>query len=159
MSFAAAEADRRAANLIQIGVVTGVGAGVARVQIGDLDTPDLPVAQLRAGALSFWWMPTIGEQVVVACPSGDVARGVVLASIYAGNAPSSDLAVPMIDLAGGNMVINGSIEVRGSIFVTENVTSSGSMTVAGDVTASGISLVDHVHGGILRGGATTDAPQ
>lgn len=57
------------------------------------------------------------------------------------------------------MVINGSIEVRGSISVTENVAASGSMTVAGDVTASGVSLVDHVHGGILRGGATTDAPQ
>lgn len=159
MSFAAAEADRRAANFIQLGVVTSVAAGVARVRIGDLETPALPVAQLRAGALSFWWMPTVGEQVIVVCPSGDVARGIVLAGVYAGNAPSSNLDEPFIDLAGGRMVINGSIEVRGSISATENVTVAGSMDVAGDVTASDISLVTHVHGGILRGGATTDEPQ
>ena len=146
MSFAAAEADRRIANAIQIGTVTAVGAGTARVRIGDLDTPDLPVAQLRAGALSFWWMPTVGEQVVVACPSGDVARGVVLASIFAGNAPSSNIGEPMIDLAGGRMVIEGDLQVRGSIEVTQ------------DVTASGVSLVHHVHGGVTPGGANTGEP-
>lgn len=158
MSFAAAEADRRIANVIQIGTVTAVSAGHARVRIGELDTADLPVAQFRAGALSFWWMPTVGEQVVVACPSGDVARGVVLASIFAGNAPSADLGVPMIDLAGGKIVINGSLEVTGSIEVAGDVASAGGMTVAGDVTASGISLAAHVHGGVLRGGANTDEP-
>lgn len=159
MSFAAAEADRRIANGIQIGVVTGVGAGTARVRLGDLETSDIPVAQLRAGALSFWWMPTVGEQVLVACPSGDVARGVVVASIYAGNAPSSDLAVPMIDLAGGRMVINGSIEVRGSISATEDVLAAGSMVVAGDVTVGDISLVAHVHGGVTPGGGSTGEPE
>lgn len=165
MTFAGAEADRRIANGIQIGVVTSVGAGTARVRLGDLETPDIPVAQLRAGALSFWWMPTVGEQVLVACPSGDVARGVVVASIYAGNAPSSDIAVPMIDLAGGRMVINGSIEVTGSIEVAgsisaaEDVRAEGSMVVAGDVTASGVSLVEHVHGGVTPGGGSTGAPE
>lgn len=159
MSFAAAEADRRAANMVQVGTVTAVSPGHARVRIGELDTPALPVAQLRAGALSFWWMPTVGEQVVVACPSGDVARGIVLASIFAGNAPSSTLGEPMIDLAGGKIVINGSIEVTGSIEVAGDVNSAGGMTVAGDVVASDISLVEHVHGGVASGGATTDQPQ
>lgn len=147
MTFAAAEADRRIANLIQIGVVTGVGAGVARVRIGELDTPELPVAQLRAGAASLWWMPGVGEQVVVACPSGDVARGVILAAIFAGNAPSSDPAVPMIDLGGGRMVIAGDLEVRGRIEVRD------------DVVADEISLVEHRHGGVERGDAKTDEPE
>lgn len=61
MSFAAAEADRRIANVIQIGRVTAVGAGTARVAIGELETPDIPVGQYRAGGLSLWWMPTVGE--------------------------------------------------------------------------------------------------
>lgn len=142
MSMAAAETDRRLANGVMLGVVTAInpGAGRARVQIGDLASPELPVAQLRAGALSFWWMPSVGEQVVVACPSGDVAQGVVLASIFAGNAPSADPATPMIDLAGGEMVINGTLRVTG------------------DVIASGVSLVSHVHGGVSPGGASTNPP-
>lgn len=142
MSFAAAEADRRLENGVNLGVVTAInpGAGRARVQIGDLASPELLVAQLRAGALSFWWMPTVGEQVLVACPSGDVAQGVIICSVYAGNAPSADPAVPMIDLAGGKMVVNGNIEVTG------------------DVIASGVSLVHHTHGGITPGPASTGEP-
>ena len=141
MSFAAAEADRRVANLIQIGRVTAVGAGTARVAIGELETPDIPVGQYRAGGLSLWWMPTVGEQVVIACPSGDLARAVILCSIYAGNAPSSDPAVPMIALAGGRMVIDGTLEVTG------------------DVIAAGISLTTHTHDGVIAGGDSTGGPQ
>lgn len=33
------------------------------------------------------------------------------------------------------------------------------VTVSGDVVASGISLVNHVHGGVESGGSTTSAPQ
>lgn len=142
MSFSAAEADRRIENSVNLGVITAINAGAARarVKIGDLTTPELPVAQLRAGALSFWWMPTVGEQVLVACPSGDVAQGVIICSVFAGNAPSADPAVPMIDLAGGKMVVNGDIEVTG------------------DVIASGVSLVHHTHSGITPGPASTGEP-
>ena len=142
MSMAGAEADRRLANVIQIGTVTAVNAGTARarVQLGELLTPEIPVGQLRAGALSFWWMPTVGEQVVVAAPSGDVARAVILCSIFAGNAPSADTGTPMMDLAGGKIIFNGDIEVTG------------------DVIASGISLVHHAHPGIEPGGGTTGEP-
>lgn len=142
MSFAAAEADRRIENSIAIGVITAInpGSARARVTIGDLTTPELPVAQLRAGALSFWWMPTVGEQVLVACPSGDVSQGVIVCSIFAGNAPSTDPAVPMIDLGGGKIVVNGDIEVTG------------------DVIASGVSLVHHTHGGVVPGAADTGEP-
>lgn len=142
MSMAGAEADRRIGNVIQIGVVTAVNAGTARarVQLGELGTPEIPVGQLRAGALSFWWMPTVGEQVVVAAPSGDIARAVILCSIFAGNAPSADAGTPMIDLAGGKIIFNGDIEVMG------------------DVTASGVSLVHHNHPGIEPGGGNTGEP-
>jgi phage baseplate assembly protein gpV len=85
-------------------------------------------------------MPSVGEQVVIACPSGDVAQGIILASVFAGNAPSADPATPMIDLAGGALVINGDLQVTG------------------DVIASGISLVTHTHGGVAPGGASTNSP-
>lgn len=143
MSFAAAENDRRTGNLLMIGTVTAINAGAARARVsfGDLGSPELPVGQLRAGPMSFWWMPQVGEQVLVGSPSGDLAQGVIICSIFAGNAPSSDAAIPMIDLAGGTLRVNGSLEVTG------------------DVTASGISLVTHVHTGVEAGPHTTGEPQ
>lgn len=142
MSKAAAEADRRIANVLQIGTIVSVdgATGKARVKVGDLDLPPLNVAQFRAGGLSMWWMPTVGEQVLVGCPSGDAAQGVILASIFAGNAPSADPAVPMIELAGGTMKINGTLELTG------------------DVIAQGVSLVHHTHGGVMPGGGNTGEP-
>lgn len=142
MSMAGAEADRRIGNIIQVGTVTAVDAGSARarVQLGDIGTPLIPVGQFRAGALSFWWMPTVGEQVLVGAPSGDIARAVILCSIFAGNAPSSDGGVPMVDLAGGKIIFNGDIEVTG------------------DVIASGVSLIHHTHGGVTPGPSNTGEP-
>jgi len=142
MSMAAAESDRRVANVVQLGRVVAVDAGAskARVATGEVEGW-FTVAHLRAGPLSFWWMPAPGEQVVVLVPSGDMARGIVIAGIFAGNAPSSDPAVPMIELGGGTLVVNGSIEV------------------SGEVTANGISLSTHTHGGVMPGGSSTGGPQ
>lgn len=142
MSFDTAEADRRISQSIQIGTVTDINAAAAKavVEIGDIGTHEIAVMQLRAGALSFWWMPEAGEQVLIVAPSGDMARAVIVGSIYAGNAPSGDAGTPMIDLAGGTMNINGTL------------------TVTGDVIASGVSLVNHTHGGVQSGGANTGAP-
>ncbi|MGR3501606.1 phage baseplate assembly protein V [Pseudaestuariivita sp.] len=129
MSRAAAEADRRIANVLQVGRVTSIdpGSATAVVDIGDLETPPIPVAQLRAGAMQTWWMPTVGEQVLIAAPSGDIAQAVLLASIYASNAPSSDPSTPEMNLGGGTMKINGTL------------------VLTGDVIAQGISLVNHTH--------------
>jgi len=139
-----AEADRKSGNFIEIGTITNVNgqAGRARVKLGDVITPEIKVAALRAGPLNFWWMPAVGEQVLVASPGGDIGQAVIVASLYAGNAPSSDEGVPMIDLNGGA----GQMVVDGTLVVTK------------DVIAGGISLVNHVHGGVVAGGAETDVP-
>ena len=142
MSYAVSEADRRIANIISVGRVTAVDPAnsAARVQIGDLLTPFIQVGQLGAGAIQFWWMPSVGEQVVVAAPSGDMAQAMIICSIYAGNAPSSDAGTPMINLNGGEIHVNGD------------------MIVSGDVIASGVSLVHHTHSGIKPGPANTGEP-
>lgn len=153
MSFAAAEADRRVANVLQVGVVTSVSSsGRVRVRIGDLDTPEIPVAVQRAGAVRWWWMPSVGEQVVVGAPSGDVARAFVIASLPASNEPSSDVATPMIDLGGGRMVIVGTLEVRGDVKVV------GPIHASEDIVADTVSLQTHRHGGVTSGGSTTGQP-
>ena len=85
-------------------------------------------------------LPSEGEQVLVACEGGDIAQGVVAMSLYSGNAPSADGSVPMINLAGGKMIINGTLEV----------------TV--DVIAAGVSLVHHTHKGVAAGTSNTGEP-
>ena len=102
---------------------------------------------LRAGGMQVWWMPTVGEQVVVGAPSGDLARAFVVCSLFAGNAPSGDVAVPMIDLRGGDMVIKGGtvkieadVKITGKIDVTGNVASEADITAAGGVAVGGASV-------------------
>ena len=166
MSFETSEADRRIANIISVGRVVAIdpGSSSAKVQIGDLTTPLIQVNALRAGVIQFWWMPSVGEQVLVAAPSGDMAQAVIVASIFAGNAPSADPNVPMINLNGGKMIIDGNLEitedlkVSGNVLVEGTTTSTGNFETSADVTASGVSLVHHTHPGILQGGSSTGEP-
>lgn len=148
MSIAAAEADRRIGNILRIGKVTAIDPGGPRatVDFGDITAPELRVAQFRAGGLSFWWMPEADEQVLVGCPSGDVAQGVIIASIYADNAPSSDPATPMIALGGGKMIVDGDLEVTGSV------------KAAVEVEAAGVKLTSHKHKGVTPGGGLSKEP-
>lgn len=112
------------------------------VKLGDITTPAIKLGQVVAVPLAFWWMPAVGDQVIVAAPDGDIGQGVVLAAIFAGNAPSSDAGTPMIALDGG----------AGSMMV------DGTLVVSGDVIAGGISLTGHVHGGVAPGSSETDEP-
>lgn len=162
MSFAGAEADRRIGNILAIGRVVDVYPdGTARVQIGeDLTSPKLVVGTVRAGEMQVWWMPSLDEQVLVASPSGDIARGVIVCSIHAGNEPSNDITRPTIDLRGGEMVIKGGkLKIEADLEITGQIEITGPITCDADVTASGVSLVTHVHGGVLPGAATTGEPE
>lgn len=148
MNMAVTETDRRVGNIIRVGTVVSVDPGgpTAVVNFGDITSPALQVGQLAAGALSFWWIPAAGDQVIVACPSGDVGQGIILASVFAGNAPSSDPATPMMALAGGKAIIDGNLEVTGTI------------KAGVEVEAAGIKLTTHKHPGVTRGGAKTEEP-
>lgn len=129
MSYELAEADRMVGAMLEVGKIVEVdpAAATARVQLGGLQTPHIPINALRAGGFQLWWMPSVGEQVMVAAPSGNLANAAIIASYYASNAPSSDANHPMINLAGGEMTVNGTIHVTG------------------DVIASGVSLINHTH--------------
>ena len=149
MTFAAAEADRRIGNVLTVGQVTEVNTatGRARVRIGALTTPPIPVMQIRSGTIKLHWMPSVGEQVTVAAPSGDLARAFVMGSLPVdGNMVAPDAATPTMDLGGGTLRVVGDLEVQGTI------------RASGDVIAAGISLRSHTHGGVLAGGARTGGP-
>lgn len=89
-----AEILRLLQNLIRFGTVAQIQHGDSqqqprvRVAVGKILTTWLPWSARRAGETSDWDPPTIGEQVVVLSPGGDMAAGVVLPAIY------SDAHVP-----------------------------------------------------------------
>ena len=94
------ELARRLENLVRIGTVRSVDldAPSCRVQYATDDqgrpvlTGWLPWTAPRAGDDRDWRPPSIGEQVLMLSPSGELANGVVLQALYqtAHPAPSAD---------------------------------------------------------------------
>lgn len=160
-----------------------------RVQTGDLLTGWLPWQAARAGADHEWDPPTIDEQVLLLSPSGQLANGVVITGLFSDARPAngdramlhrrtySDGAVIEYDsqahhlrahlpgggttelISDGGVHIVGDITLDGDLIQTGNQQVTGNVEVTVDVVASGISLVRHVHGGVLVGGSNTGVPK
>lgn len=91
-AFHAAEGGRRTTNLVLVGVVESIDrdAGTVRVTFeDDWTSADLRWAEAGAGAFRTRRDPSIGEQLLVFCPSGDPAQGVV-----AGRVPCDAFPLP-----------------------------------------------------------------
>ncbi|MGP9788945.1 phage baseplate assembly protein V [Roseinatronobacter sp. NSM] len=161
MSFEIAELNRRLANIVQLGRVTAIDTGAmrARVQIGDLTTPMIPVSQLSSGAIKVHWMPSPGEQVVVFAPSGEMGAAVVQGAVpQSGSAVAEDESHPTIELGGAELVITGNVKITGNLTIIGNVDAIGAVTFSEDAIADGVSLVHHTHGGVVSGGGNTGVP-
>lgn len=129
MSFSVSEIDRRIANIFRIGTIAAVDAANALVQVdlGDLTTDWLPWATGRAGATRKWSAPSIGEQVTVFSPSGELAAGIVGPSIFqdAHAAPSSNPNAENVTFADGSSVNYDA----GSNTLIVNVSGAGNVIV------------------------------
>ena len=77
------ELARLLQNLIRLGNITEVdhGGRVVRVQTGRLTTNWLKWRTARAGASKTWDPPSVGEQVILFAPGGDLSGALVLASV------------------------------------------------------------------------------
>ncbi|GHU21655.1 hypothetical protein FACS189472_14400 [Alphaproteobacteria bacterium] len=80
-SFAFSDLFRRVANLIRIGKVFEVNGAQVKVEIGKVKTNWLPIVS-TAGDTSCWIPISVGEQVVVLSPFGEISQSVVLRSIH-----------------------------------------------------------------------------
>lgn len=149
LEFHISEMQRLVMNLIRIGKVaaTNYADATVKVQIGELETDWVPWLSLRAGQDRSWNPPTVGEQVLVLSPGGDLACAVVVGSLYqtAHPAPSStgtetrtqyrDGAVIGHDAATHALTVQtpGAVSMRGATGVV--VGSGGPVTLTGSAVA------------------------
>lgn len=160
-----------------------------RVRSGEITTNWIPWHAGRAGGNGGrqWWPPKVGEQCLLICPGGDLLNAVAIIGVYSdANAQGSESATACRtdwsatdfmehDSATGRLVINCregiELRVQGASIVIRpediaHVAGGGAATLTGagwtatpDVVSGAISLVNHVHGGVESGDATTDRPQ
>lgn len=163
LEYRMAELERLIRNMIRIGTVKTLAGSRVVVQSGDLVTAPLPWVTRRAGNDRDWWAPEPGEQVLLVCPCGDPALGVVIPAIYRddfpepGDGPSihrtcyADTAVVEYDRAGHalsatipgairatapDITLTGPVRIDGTLHVTGAVTSDTSIG-APDMAANG----------------------
>ena len=151
--FPAAEADRRLANIIQMGRITAVDTATARcrVAVGDLVTPPILWPAGQAGADRSWWAPSVGDQVMIAAPSGDLAQAAVISIYYQDGAPppASDAAVSRTVYADGAVVEYDSGSSQFQIRIgTTSITANGSAIT---LSCNGSILVLDAGGALLNG--------
>lgn len=170
---------RRLDNLIRIGTIAAVDHQAARctVKTGGLTVPNLPWQAQRAGSSRDWDAPTVGEQCILLSPSGEPSQGVVLVGLYSQQRPAPsnsanlrrrtypDGAVIDYDHATHTLTATlpgggkAKLTAPGGVTILGDVDITGLVTVSDDVIAAGISLVNHVHGGVQGGPSKTGAPQ
>lgn len=180
----APELIRLAGDLIRLGVVAQVDLAAAHCTVAitdDLITGPVPWLAF-AGALSVWAPPSIGEQVLVLCPEGDIASAVAVRGVFSDSRPAPaateifhakfgdgtiiayDPAAHALSVtlaAGGTaaIVAPGGVTITGDVSITGNVAVTGKVTATDDVKAGAISLKTHKHGGVQGGGAVSGVPQ
>jgi phage baseplate assembly protein V len=163
MSAEIGDLQRRLANLFRVGKVAEVNRTTGRVKVSfqGVTSAWLPWMTSRAGAVKDWNPPSVGEQVVVCSPSGELEAGFIMAgSIYYDGNPAPDARenVRKIELPAG-----GAYEIKvGGMTLTlagGKLTLNGDIEVTGDVKAGAISLRTHKHGGIMQGGDDTGIPK
>ncbi|WP_048765505.1 phage baseplate assembly protein V [Acinetobacter sp. 243_ASPC] len=165
-----ADLNRRLENLIRFGTIKAINPSkpIPRVVVNldSMDTPEIRFFNIRSGSDSTWDAPSIGEEVIVLSPCGDIGpSSVVLYGLYndAHPAPSDDLnqkirmfsdgCLVAYDVAahqlsailpsGGKATItaDGGITVNGDTTINGNLQINGSTAMTGNNTVQGSQLV------------------
>ncbi len=169
----AAELARQIAGLLCFGTIAAVDAAQARVQVqvGEAVTDWLPWGE-RLGGPKDSTVPTAGEQVLLAAPSGDRRQAVVLCTIRRlgegqpnlGTKRSTtfpDGAVVEYDWASHQLQVllptGASLTVIGDVVVTGNLLVSGNVSDGtGTLAQERLRFAAHTH---VAPGGLTGPPQ
>jgi len=136
---------RRLANIIRLGQIFEIDYEVAkaRVKIGDLETDWLPWVASNSGANNNWNPPEIDEQVIILSPGGELNQGIILPSLYRGNALESSRDIQSVTFADGSKIsfnhTNGNLDL--------DIKGNTNIKVAGNaqIEASNITLKGNVN--------------
>lgn len=144
---------RLLSNLIRIGTVFAVDLGArpakVRVSSGGLQTDWLQWREARAGSTTTWNPPTVGEQVVILCPGGEPAAGIVLAGLNSDDTPAPsdspdehvtlypDGARIVYDHQAGALTATGIKSLTADVEGTSTITCP-EITLDGNVTVTGL---------------------
>ena len=151
-------------NLIRLGTIAEVKGAKARVRLGPtLTTEWLNWATRRAGNTRTWSVPTVGEQVIVFSPGGDLTRGIIVPALYsqAFDAPESSPTIHTTHYPDGSVVqydhaahaLTATLPGGTATITAGKVTSDAPSTICtGDLTVMGKLLVEQA---ATVNGATT----
>ncbi|MBJ7590173.1 phage baseplate assembly protein V [Aeromonas veronii] len=183
--YSLGELSRQIANLIRVGEVTETDftdpeAPRVKVAVSGFDSDWLPFGADRAGSTKTWSPLSIGEQVVILSPYGDLGQAIIVCSLYssANPAPASSGSLEKETYPDGttisydsashtlNATIGGTTITadRGQIYLGVGgvkfvITAGGIDMQGGQVTHNGKNIgSDHAHSGIQRGSANSDGP-
>lgn len=162
-------------------VQAGAGAFVVNPHVGDIGVfvcAKRDISNIKNGVTD--------PQTPASFRSFDLADAIMIATIHTGTAstyvyidpdsgtieikaPSSltvNTATATINASGSTSInspettISGHVTIKGGLSVSggEGAQVDGSLTTTGDVVANGISLDNHVHGGVSAGGSNTGTP-
>jgi phage baseplate assembly protein V len=137
-------------NLIRFGTIAAVQMVPPRVQVltGTLTTAWLPWINPRAGEDREWNPPTVGEQVLLLSPSGQLANGVAITGLFSDLIPANgdreglhrstyrDGAVIEYDSIAKHLraTLPGTAEVTAVGNVSVTTQAALSATATGDIT-------------------------
>lgn len=177
------ELQRQIDNLIRLGTVTEVRSGECRVQSGDNHTNWRPYFVLRAGRTRRRMRPSIGEQVALFSPSGDLRNALVLAGLNQDDHPEPaagndngdldrteypDGAVIEYDPATGALSATGikTATLKASLSVTldtPKVICTQDLAVANRITSvtakiGDVEVTEHGHEKVTRGNDQSGGP-
>lgn len=163
------ELVRTIPNLIRTGKIAEINADKVRVRLSPtLLTTWLQWIALRAGDVIDWCPPSIGEQVIVFSPNGDLTQGKVLAGLFSADspAPQTSLKIRSIHYPDGAVVLYdfgkhslsailpaGSSALVKADAVTADApqtTCTGNVTIKGNLVVEGFSALNN--GAKVQGG-------
>jgi phage baseplate assembly protein V len=139
------ELSRLLHNLLRLGTIASVDAAAARctVATGQLVTRPIPWLTARAGDAGTWWAPSIGEQVLLLSPGGDLDCAVALPAIVSTTHPRPDGAdgAHVVHYPDGALIsydpaahqLTATLPSGG----TADITADGGVHITGDTTITG----------------------
>ena len=156
------ELVRTIPNLIRTGKIAEINANKVRVRLSPtLLTTWLQWIALRAGDVIEWCPPSIGEQVIVFSPNGDLTQGKALAGLFSveSPAPQTSLKIRSIHYPDGAVVLYdfgqhslsailpaGSSALVKADAVTADApqtTCTGDVTIKGNLVVEGFSALNN----------------